>query len=71
MALTAGVVQVSLRNPDGVTTAPLPITVVPLIINSDGLNPASRTAGSSSFVLTVTGDNFTNAATVRWTFGSD
>ena len=68
--LTAGTVQVSLRNPDGVTTAPLPITVVPLLINPDGLNPSAKPAGSSSFTLTVTGENFASGAKVNWTFGT-
>ena len=48
---------------NAVNFAITPVNPVPTIT---GLNPASATAGSPAFTLTVTGTNFGNGSIVRW-----
>ncbi len=75
--------QITAIVPSGAVTGPLTIskpncaetqTGVFTVLNPaptiQSLNPASASAGSASFTLTVTGANFINGSVVRWN-GSD
>jgi hypothetical protein len=67
---TAGTVQVTVRNPDGTQSSPLPFTIAqPGSVGPEitSLNPSAAAAGSSAVTLTVTGSNFSAGAVVKWT----
>ena len=67
-SMTAGSATIAVRSapPGGGTSADLPATVVdpPPVVT--GFAPASATAGSAAFTLTVQGANFTSASEVLW-----
>src|SRR4030095_8204309 len=73
---TAGTVQVTVANPDGLVSNALPFIVgTPPTVTA--LSPSSAQTGGPAFTLTVTGTNFVSGAVVRWngsarttTFGS-
>ena len=53
-------------NPSAVATATYVISAQAPVPSITSLSPASSTAGSSSFTLTVDGAGFTSASTVNW-----
>ncbi|MFB3828392.1 MAG: beta strand repeat-containing protein [Bryobacteraceae bacterium] len=60
-----GTVNVTVQNPGGSVSAPVPFTVLaPPTISS--LNPNQVNAGSGAFPLTVNGANISGGATVQW-----
>jgi hypothetical protein len=71
-----GTFFISVLNPNGggqsnvvqfpVTTAPSPT-----ILLTNGLNPATITAGSAAFQLTITGTNFVTGSVAVWTNGTN
>ncbi|HKE21036.1 MAG TPA: putative Ig domain-containing protein [Bryobacteraceae bacterium] len=64
-ALTAGSHSVATMTYDGVVSNKIAFTVDPTPVLSS-LQPASVTAGSAGFNLTINGANFLNGMTVRW-----
>ncbi len=62
---SGGTLAVTVVNPDGSSTGALTLTVVaaPVMVT---LSPASVTAGSASFVLTIQGQGFTSQMMVQW-----
>jgi hypothetical protein len=62
----AGSIEVRTPPPGGGTSAPIPATVVDPPPRVTGFAPASATAGSGAFTLTVQGVNFSASSEVRW-----
>ncbi len=52
--------QIVMMQPTGLTSNPMPFTVLPPVLSS--LLPASATAGSAGFTLTASGSNFLNGS---------
>jgi len=70
MVATAGNASVTVQTPapgGGTSNASSFSVYVPALVPSiGGISPATATAGSAAFPLTVTGANFTSASTVLW-----
>ncbi|MCZ2147589.1 MAG: hypothetical protein LC126_07420 [Bryobacterales bacterium] len=64
---TAGVVQVSVVNPDSRNSASLPFTIAPPTPRITALTPPAIMAGSSGTTIQVSGTNFVTGAQARWT----
>ncbi|HEY3837638.1 MAG TPA: VCBS repeat-containing protein, partial [Bryobacteraceae bacterium] len=56
--------QIVMMQPSGLTSNPMPFTVLPPVLS--GLLPASATAGSASFTLTASGANFLNGSQISF-----
>ncbi|HEX3108336.1 MAG TPA: cell shape-determining protein, partial [Thermoanaerobaculia bacterium] len=62
---TAGSVSILVNNPNGQTSPPATLTVTSATLPTiTSLSPSSTTVGAQSFVLPITGTNFTANATV-------
>jgi hypothetical protein len=67
---TAGSISIVVNNPNGQTSPPATFTVTSATLPTiTSLSPSSTTVGAPSFLLTITGTNFTANATV--TVGSN
>jgi len=62
----AGSVSILVNNPNGQTSPPATLTVTSTTLPTiTSLSPSSTTVGAQSFLLTITGTNFTSNATVK------
>jgi hypothetical protein len=62
----AGTAQVTVSNADGSTSSALTFTINNPIPTITSLSPASTSAGSAAFTLTVNGTNFVSTSAVKW-----
>jgi membrane-bound inhibitor of C-type lysozyme len=70
---SAGTAFINVVNTGGTLSNSVAFTITPASspsINVNGLSPASATAGSAAFQLTITGQNFVAGSQVQWNSGT-